>query len=60
MLFVQLAVAFMLALGGDVIPVAGTLVNPVNLGEEQVEYQRPPKEREPHPLTWGELKSMYN
>ena len=62
MLLIQLVVALVLALGGGDAPTAASpAADQVSLGEEQVGYQRPDKDREPHPVdvTWGELKGLY-
>ena len=60
MLILELVVALILALGaGDALPVAGGAANTGSFGEGQIEYQRPKKEEQPQPITWGQLKSMY-
>ena len=49
MLIVELAVALVLALGaGDALPATSPAANPVSLGEELVDYQRPKKEHTAH------------
>ena len=62
MLIVQMVVALMIALGAGESPmVAGPEANPVSIGEEQVDYQRPPKDKQPHKeITLSELKAMYS
>ena len=60
MLMLQLLISLLLTFGaGDALTTASPAADEVNLGEAQVEYQRPPKNRQPHPVTWGELKGMY-
>lgn len=60
MFIVELLVALLLAFGGGDAPMlASPGANPASLGEEEVEYQRPPKRRQPHPTTLSELKGMY-
>jgi hypothetical protein len=62
MLMIQLLIGLLLMFGvGDAPRVAGLATSPESLGEQEVEYQRPPKDRQPQPVnvTWGELKGMY-
>ncbi len=61
MLILQLLIGLFLMFGaGDALTTASPVADEVSLGEEQVEYQRPPKDDQPqpHPVTWGELKGM--
>jgi hypothetical protein len=61
MVMIELVIALVLAFGnGGAIPVAGPMANPANPGEEEVDYQRPDKDVQPHPVSWGELKKRYN
>lgn len=62
MLVIQLLIGLLLTFGaGDALTVGSPAADQVSLGEEQIDYQRPPKDRKPHPVnvTWGELKGMY-
>ena len=62
MLMLQLLISLLLTFGaGDALTTASPAADEVNLGEAQVEYQRPDKDADPHPVnvTWGELKGMY-
>ncbi len=62
MLMIQLLISLLLTFGGgDALPVTSPAVNPGNMGEEELDYQRPPKDDQPQPVnvTWGELKGMY-
>jgi hypothetical protein len=62
MLIVQMIVALFLTLGAGEAPmVASPSAKPVSIGEEQVDYQRPPKKEQPRiDITLSELKAMYN
>jgi hypothetical protein len=62
MLMVQMIVALFLALSAGEAPMVASLgANPASIGEEQADYQRPPKkEQPPKRITLGELKAMYN
>ena len=62
MLMVQMIVALFLMLGAGEAPmVASPAANPVSIGEEQVDYQREPKDSQPpKEITLSELKAMYN
>jgi hypothetical protein len=62
MLIVQMVMALILALSAGEAPMVASLgANPVSIGEEQADYQRPPKREEPQiDITLSELKAMYN
>lgn len=60
MLMIQLLIGLLLTFGtGEALTVRSPAADEVTLGEEEVEYQRPPKRKQPHPVTWGELKGMF-
>jgi hypothetical protein len=63
MLIVQMVMALFLALSAGEAPMVASLgANPVSIGEEQLDYQREPKDADPEPVnvTLSELKAMYN
>jgi hypothetical protein len=63
MLMLQLLISLFLTFGaGDALTIGTPAADEVNLEEDLMEYQRPPKRADPHPIndvTWGEIKGMY-